>query len=74
MSWIKPPLPRELLVALTAWQESFDAHYDPFRGWESVEIQRQWRQEGDRLIRQVRREFGPSVTVTALDWIFPEGD
>jgi hypothetical protein len=67
IDWYNPPLSRDLLKLLAAWQDQFDDHFDAFGGWDSPEVEDAWLRDGRSLLRLVRRELGSSVTVEA-DW------
>jgi hypothetical protein len=58
LDWQNPPLSRELLKLLVAWQDDFDDHSDgnwPPEDWD------RWVSEGKRLANLLRWELGPSV-------------
>jgi hypothetical protein len=67
ISWHEPNLPRDLLVRLTEWQETFDAHFDPESGWDSTMVKDEWAADGRSLEAEVREALG-SAYVLEADW------
>jgi len=64
IDWLDPPLTRDLLLRLTAWQDQYDDHEEE---WESDAEWASWIAEGKVLLEQVKLQLGPGVQVIA-EW------
>ena len=72
IDWDDPDLPRDLLIALTVWQDEFNVNYRPDAGWDSTERRERWAIEGNRLADELRRVLGPSCEVEVDLWPLDE--
>lgn len=53
----------ELTKGMRNWVEHWEAHFDPFRGWDADESAAWSRAEGDLLIADLRKEVGAYADV-----------
>mgnify|MGYP003576611809 FL=1 len=62
------PISQNLKDRLAAWARAFDAtlnmDYPPNSGFESDEVETEFKRAGCRLAEQLRVELGPEFTVT----------
>lgn len=58
---------------LRAWAAHFNAHFDPFQGWDTPAAARGHAAAADQLVVDLRRELGPDVPVRPDLWELPSG-
>ena len=61
-------LSRELLDRLARWQEDFEANFDPFSGWKSVESRERWSREAGPLEADLRAALPKGVDLEVDLW------
>lgn len=67
-SQVRDLLDEALVARLRAWAATFDAHYDPFTGWDDPRVARDHRAEADRLLLALRDALPEPWTVTLDYW------
>lgn len=63
----KLPISKELQLRLLKWasiyDQTLDADYPPNSGFKIEELERDFKQEGERLVESLRAELGPEFSV-----------
>jgi len=61
------PISEELQLRLSKWaaiyDETLNADYPPNSGFESEELEREFKREGERLAEHLRNELGPDFSI-----------
>lgn len=61
------PISKELQLRLSKWastyDETLDIDYPPNSGFKSEELEREFKQEGERLAESLRNELGPDFSI-----------
>jgi hypothetical protein len=61
-------VPADLCTDLRAWQDLFDAGFDPDSGWRSGSVEQQYAQAAIDLLRRLQSELGADVAVSLDMW------
>lgn len=63
----KLPISKELQLRLLKWasiyDQTLDFDYPPNSGFKTEELERDFKQEGERLVESLRVELGPEFSV-----------
>lgn len=57
-----------LTRSLASWNSFWEAHFDPFDGWDAHENREWWRTEGERLHALLRTEVATFADVRYEPW------
>jgi hypothetical protein len=61
-------VPAETCADLRAWQDLFDAGFDPDSGWRDGSVERQYAHAAVDLLRRLRSQLGADVEVSLDMW------
>lgn len=53
---------------MAAWNALWEAHFDPFEGWDSVDNAVRWRDEGTGIVARLRGEVAAFADVVYEPW------
>lgn len=61
-------LSAQLSDRLARWNAWWEAHFDPFAGWDSEESREQWCRDGEQVSSQLRCEVAAFADVEYRPW------
>jgi hypothetical protein len=61
-------VPAELCADLRAWQDRFDADFDPDAGWRDASAEQNYARTATDLLRRLQLQLAPDVAVSLDLW------